>query len=540
MPISRHPPALALAFLLAAAPAAHAQRAFEQPQDPCKVKTGHHLVNGGMMHLKVAVETGNERTRQERLDRAQDVIVRAILENNQDDNPGAWYYLGRYYVEAEDPVGADSAFRRMIALMPECEEEATRYLARLQPAVRAAALDAWQAGAVDSAASLLRLAGSLAPTDPEIPFLQARLYADQRQFDSASKYVDLGIEQAAGDTAYAQRQRQVMLQVLRGREAVAFESPGIQQFAEARLRRDSIDQAIGYDRARLETLIQEWAGKNLRPETQQAVSRDSATLAERISIGEARRSEIAAAAARDSTAATTAFQDVFAAYERYLAAYPDDTEAVLSLLRRHSLIGDVGGVERVAARLEAMPDVDAGELTQAGVGVFNDGHPAQAARLLELSAARNPYAPTTQYALARAYFAMRDTQHLRQAAGRMVELDPLNPQSVRMLAGAWELAGEQDSVAKYVALADSGLGLAVTVTQFIQTAGTATANGSIQNLSGSASAPAALVFEFLDASGTVVGSATVDVPALESRRRHAFTARTEAPAAVGWRYRARR
>lgn len=540
MPNPRYPPALALAVLLAAAPATHAQRAFEQPQEPCKVKTGHHLVNGGMMHLKVAVETGNERTRQERLDRAQDVIVRAILENNQADNPGAWYYLGRYYVEAENPVGADSAFRRMLALAPECEEEAHRYLERLEPAVRVAALDAWQAGAVDSAAGLLRLAGSLAPADPEIPFLQARLYADQRQFDSASKYVSIGIERAAGDTAYAQRQRQVMLQVLRGREAVAFESPAIQQFAEARLRRDSVEQAIGHDRARLETLIEEWAGKNLRPETQQAVSRDSATLAERIAVGETRRAEIVTAAARDSSAAATVFRDVFAAYERYLAAYPDDTEVVLSLLRRYSLIGDVGGVERVADRLEAMPELDAGELTQAGVGVFNDGHPAQAARVLELSAGRNPYVPTTQHALARAYYAMRDTQRLRRAADRMVELDPLNPQSVRMLAGAWELAGEPDSVAKYVALADSGLGLAVTVTQFIETAGTATANGSIQNLSGGTSAPAALLFEFLDTSGAVVGSATVDVPPLESRRRHAFTARTEAPAAVGWRYRPRR
>jgi tetratricopeptide (TPR) repeat protein len=537
MPTSRRAPALALALLLAAAPAAHAQRAFEQPQDPCKVKAGHHLVNGGMMHLKVAVETGNERTRRERLEQARDVIVRAIQENNQADNPGAWYYLGRYYVEADDPVGADSAFRRLTALMPECETEATGYVARLQPAVRAAALEAWQAGAVDSATSLLHLAGALAPADPEIPFLQARLYADQRQFDSASKYVDIGIERAAGDTAYAQRQRQVMLQVLRGREAVAFESPAIQQFAEARIRRDSVEQAIRYDRARLETLIQEWAGKNLRPETQQAVSRDSTALADRIAAGEARREEVDAAAARDSAAAAVAFQDVFAAYDRYLALYPDDTDVVLALLRRHSLIGDARGVEEVAARVEAMPTVDPGELTQAGVGVFNDGHAAQAARLLELSAERNPYLQSTQYALTRAYYAMRDGPQLQRAVARLLALDPLNPQSVRMLAAAWELAGEQDSVAKYVALADSGLGLAVTVTQFIPAAGAATANGSIQNLSSGSSAPAAIVFEFLDASGSVVGAATVDVPALESRRRHAFTARADGTGAVAWRYR---
>ncbi|MBE0595465.1 MAG: hypothetical protein IH616_24015 [Gemmatimonadales bacterium] len=540
MPPLRRPPVLALALLLSAAPAAFAQRTFEQPQDPCKVKAGHHLVNGGMMHLKVAVETGNERTRQERLDRAQDVIVRAILENNQADNPGAWYYLARYYVEIDDAVGADSAFRRMSALMPECEAEASRYLARLQPAVRAAALEAWQAGAIDSAAALLRLAGSLGPADPEIPFLQARMYADQRQFDSASKYVEIGIQRAAGDTTYAQRQRQVMLELVRGREAVAFDSPAIQRFAEARLRRDSIAQAVENDRSRLETLIQEWAGKNLRPETQQAVSRDSTMLADRIAAGVVRSEEIEAEAARDSSAAAEAFREAFTAYDRYLELYPDDTDVVLTLLRRHSLIGDVDGIERITARVETIAGVDPAELTQAGVSVFNDGHPAQAARLLELSATRNPYMQSTQYALARACYAMRDAAALRRAANNLIALDPLNPQSVRMLAAAWELAGEQDSVTKYVALADSGLGLAVMVTQFMPAATSATVNGSIQNVSATPSTPGTIVFEFLDASGAAVGAATVDVPPLESRRRHAFTARADVAGAVAWRYRRQR
>ncbi len=537
MPAARRASTFALAILLAAASTAHAQRAFEQPQDPCKIKTGHHLVNGGMMHLKVAVEAGNDRTRQERLERAQDVIVRAIEENNQADNPGAWYWLARYYVETSDARGADSAFRRMVTLMPECTDEAQRYLAQLQPAIRAAALAAWQAGAIDSAATMLLLASALVPSDPEVPFLQARLYADQRQFDSATKYVEIGAERAAGDTAYAQHQRQVMLELVRGREAVAFESPAIQQYAEIRLLRDSIAQAVGYDRARLETLIQEWTGKNLRPEMQEAVSRDSATLANRISAGEARRAEIAAAAGRDSAAAADAFRDAFAAYERYLTTYPDDVDVVLTLLRRYSLIGDTRGIDRSMERIETAPDIDAAELTQTGLSVLNDGHPERAALLLERAAARSPHAQTTLYALARAYYVIRDAAGLRRAASQLVAIDPLNPQSVRMLAAAWELHGERDSVAKYVALADSGLGLAVTVTQFIPTAGTATANGSIQNISSAPSAPAAVVFEFLDASGAVVGSATVDVPALAARQRHAFTARAEVPGAVAWRYR---
>jgi len=536
MPIPRISAALAFVLALVTTPVV-AQRAWEQPQDPCKVKTGHHLVNGGMMHLKVAVEADNDRTRQERLDRAQEVIVRAILENNQADNPGAWYYLGRTYVEREDAVGADSAFTRMVALMPECEGEAQRYLARLQPAVRRAALEAWQAGAMDSAAAMFRLAATFDPADPEVPFLQARMYADQRQFDSASKYVDLGIERAAGDTAYAQRQRQVLLQVLHGREAVAFESPSIQRFAETRMRRDSIDQAIEYDESRLQTLIDEWAGKNLRPETQQAVSRDSTMLAERIAEGRRRRAEIDAEAAGDSAAASEAFAGTFASYDRYLVRYPDDADATISLLRRYSMIGDVAGVERTITRVEGVPDIDPAELTQVGATVFNDGHPAQAARLLEVSAARNPYMQSTLYSLARAYYALRDARHLRTTADQLVAIDPLNPQSVRMVAAVWELANEPDSVARYVALADSGLGLTVTVTQLVPAPRSATVNGSIQNVSAAASPPAVIAFEFLDATGAVLGTATIDVPPLEPRRRHAFSASAEVGGVAAWRYR---
>ena len=537
MPTLRYSAALAFVFALVTTTGAIAQRTWEQPQDPCKVKTGHHLVNGGMMHLKVAVETDNDRTRQDRLGKAQDVIIRAIMENNQADNPGAWYYLGRTYVQREDPYGADSAFAHLVALMPECEAEAHRYLARLQPAVRIAALEAWQAGAVDSAAGLLRLAGALAPDDPNVPFLQARMYADQRQFDSASKYVELGIERAAGDTAYAQRQQQVLLQVLRGREAAAFESPAIQAFAESRLRRDSIDQAIQNDEARLQTLIQEWAGKNLRPETQQAVSRDSTMLAERVAAGRRQREEIDAQATRDSTAAATAFAGTFTAYERYLARYPDDTDAMMSLLRRYSLLGDLTGVGRMTQRVADLPGVDPAQLTQAGTTVFNDGHPSAAAALLEISASRNPYMQSTLYALSRAYYAVRDPEKLRATAARLVEIDPLNPVSLRMAAAAWDLAGRPDSVARYVALADSGVGLALTVTQMVQAPTSTTVNGSIQNVSAQTSPPATIAFEFLDATGAVLGEATVEVPPLEPRRRHAFSASADVGDVAAWRYR---
>ena len=120
---------------------------------------------------------------------------------------------------------------------------------------------------------------------------------------------------------------------------------------------------------------------------------------------------------------------------------------------------------------------------------------------------------------------------------RLLKIDPLNPQTVRLMAAAWDLAGNVDSVMKYVALADSGLGLGVTVTQFIPGPTSSTVNGSVLNMSPRPSEPATIAFEFLDTTGGVMGATTVEVPALEPNRRHAFTATADIPRAAAWRYR---
>jgi Flp pilus assembly protein TadD len=530
--------AVGLTILLAAASAsASAQRTFEQPQDPCDVSTGHFLVNGAMMHLKVAVETDNAQTREDRLGEAHEVLVRAMEENNQADNPGAWYYLGRYYVERGDPFGADSALGKVVAMLPQCEEEAAHYLAELQPGVRTAALEAWQAGAIDSAAALFRLASSLSPRDPEAPFYLARMYADNGVFDSAAAYVDIGLERAGDDPAHDQRKRQALGDLIRAHEAAAFESPAIETLLQTRLRRDSLDRALAVDERRLADLIAEWSGKNLRPETRAAVQRDSTMLAQRIAAGRQLETELASAIQRDSTAASEAFDGAINAYARYLEEYPDDSEITLRLLRRYSLLGVTDGMDRMIDELATADSLDLNEITQAGSAVFGDGHPERAIELLDLAVARNPYMQATLSTLARSYYRLEDADGLRKTVAQLIEIDPLNPQTMRLMAAAWDLAGNPDSVMKYVALADTGLGLGVTVTQFIPSPVTSTVNGSILNMSSGPSQPAVIDFEFLDAEGAVLGSASVEVPTLEPKRRHAFTAEADVPHAAAWRYR---
>src|SRR2546430_12264155 len=84
--------------------------------DPkCDLKPGHFLVNQGYMYLKSATTTKFEDQRKKDLADAQRVLTQAVT-GDQDKNPAAWYYLGRYYVMTDDPHGVDSAFRHVAAL----------------------------------------------------------------------------------------------------------------------------------------------------------------------------------------------------------------------------------------------------------------------------------------------------------------------------------------------------------------------------------------------------------------------------------------
>src|SRR5439155_24044678 len=79
-----------------------AQGGWVTPQPPCEISASHFKVNGGVLHLKAAAEKPDQRTGQ--LAEARRVLVEAILQDKQDKNPGAWYYLGRHYFDSCDPA----------------------------------------------------------------------------------------------------------------------------------------------------------------------------------------------------------------------------------------------------------------------------------------------------------------------------------------------------------------------------------------------------------------------------------------------------
>ena len=513
------------------------QEEWRGPQDPCKVKAGHFLVTGATNHLRIAVESGDPNRREGRLREAHRVLMDAIENKGQDDNPGAWYFLGRYYVYVGDGWGADSAFSKVLETNPECAADIAVYVDELAPSVRADAIEAWQSGHVDSAAVLFQLARALMPQDAEIPYFMSMMYSNAGQFDSAFKYVQIGNELAGDDPDLTRRKRQAMLDIARGYEALAFEDPAAMQIIESRTQRDTLTRAVARDSVLLANLIAQWAGKPLRPDVQQAVARDSTRLADRLAAARAALPAAVEAMQRDSAAVDGAIGPALEAYEVYLGEFPDDTDTKLRLLRRYSMAGRAGQMEVLVTELSTDQSIELIDLSQVGVSLFNDGHPEASVRLLGAVTARNPYLRAALYTMCRAYYTLQNQESLKSTAAALLAVDPMSPQNLRMMAAAYDLARNADSTRYWVAQADTGVGWSVRITQMVTMGPRTVINGTVSNISGRPAEPLTLEFSFIDESAAVIATATAEIPALARGGREALAVETDQTGAVAWRYR---
>jgi len=121
-------------------------------------------------------------------------------------------------------------------------------------------------------------------------------------------------------------------------------------------------------------------------------------------------------------------------------------------------------------------------------------------------------------------------------AQRLIAVDPMNRNSVRMVAQAWQLKKQGDSALYYVTISDSLLPVDVSVGSFTLTDQGATISGLVTNYHPKASVPLKVVFEFLNKTGAVVGTATADVPAIDGNGTHAFQLQAIGAGIIAWRY----
>ena len=535
------PLAVVVALVVAAVPALVAQqKPWVGPQPPCSLQPGHFRITSAVLNLKLAAEQPTQRDRM--LRQTQDVLVRTIRDDKQDKNPAAWYYLGRYYIEMGDAVGADTAFDRAEALAPQCAADIRGYRATLAEDVLNRGLAAWQGGSPDSAALLLRQAYALDPTRPKALFQLGSLYAGQNQLDSATVVLQEAARVAGTDTAYADSKRDALHTIARLAFRRSLADAAVQKWQRSRFSRDSILPWVTNDSAIVARMQQSSAsrrarGARLSAADQQSFSRDSSLRADSLASRRALRDGLRQQASADSVAAQPALEPAIAAYRSLVGAYPANADATTALSAAYAQAGRVAEAASAFDGLFARPTaLSATEWYDLGQRLVQGKLVVAGAKAYTLALQLNPYHRNALAELANVQLGTKDTAGALAMTQRLVALDPLNKAAVRLLGQAWDLRGRRDSAQRYAALGDN-LPVDLTVASLVVDSAAATVAGVVSNSGSASSTPLRLMFEFLDAQGTVQGTQTVEIPALQPGGYQEFTARSSGKGIVGWRYR---
>jgi tetratricopeptide (TPR) repeat protein len=239
-------------------------------------------------------------------------------------------------------------------------------------------------------------------------------------------------------------------------------------------------------------------------------------------------------------------QDAIPVFEKYLTWVPNDTEVKRALASSYRATGQNDKAAALEKEVGVAPS-PAGAPSTAGpmnaaIALYNEKKYDKAAAAFEQVVAEEPYNRDALYGLANSYIGLKNGPKLAETAARLVAIEPMNAELVRMLANGQRMA-KKETQANKTAIQVLSMPITIAVTQFAPTAAGATITGSAtgreaQTPQGKpiAAAPIALVFEFLDTKGTVVGNQEVQVPALKPNESQPIEAKAQGGGITAWRY----
>ena len=516
-------------------------RGWVPPQPPCDIKAGHFRVNSAIVDLQSAAT--KPRTRDGMLAAARDVLTRSITADGQEKNPAVWYYFGRYYVEMKDGAGADSAFRKAVALAPQCQADIDGYREQLWGDVLQSGLRTWQENKLDSAKMLLRQAAGLRPAHPRALAALGQIYASENKIDSAAAALNQAAQIAGNDTAFAQQKKDALGTAARLYVGRLQSDTAAQRWQRTRYSRDSIQRLLAVDstilaRVEASSASRRARGARLAPADQQSFARDSSARAKAVADRRAALAARAGAVASDSAAAAPVYDPVIRAFRSYLEAYPDATDAIPGFA---NLYYQSSRLAEAPAAFETIypPNrpIDPDLLIEAGRGAIRGNAAAAGAGLLERGLAKRPYHRDALVDLGNAYQILRDSARMLPAAQRLKGIDPLNRVTLRLLAVGWDLKGRRDSAQKYQDLAAGGQAVEVVINSLDADSSGFTLRGTASNAASVGAPVQRLTFEFLDANGNVQVTQSVEIPPLPPQGTRDIEVRVPGTALVAWRYR---
>jgi len=243
--------------------------------------------------------------------------------------------------------------------------------------------------------------------------------------------------------------------------------------------------------------------------------------------------------------------DAITALRRYLAWKPDDTDArkvLASSFRSAGMADSADAVEQ--AMVEGfskanLDSLDTQDLMAVGVAAFNAKRYEEAERAFAKSVQRNKWSRDALYNLANTYFAMKNNEKLIEYSTRLLEMEPMNEDALRLLAQGQRGLNREDDVIK-TATRLVVLPFTVEITGFQTGPAKAVLLGEAigrepQDAAGKPlkTVPMTLVVEFVDVSGTVIDTKEITVPALKKSERHPVRLEGTGAMITGWRYRAK-
>ncbi len=243
-------------------------------------------------------------------------------------------------------------------------------------------------------------------------------------------------------------------------------------------------------------------------------------------------------------------EDAAKVLEKYLIWAPNDTEVKRALITSYRATGQNEKAAALEKEVGAPPAAAAGSPSPAGaasamtaaIELYNAKKYAEAAAAFEKVVATEPYNRDALYGLANSYIGLKNGPKLAATAARLVEIEPMNDEIVRMLANGQRMA-KKETQANKTAIRVLSMPVTVSVTQFAPTASGATLSGTAtgreaQTLQGKpvAAKPLTLIFEFLDSKGTVIANQEAQIPALKPGESQPIAAKAEGAGITAWRY----
>ncbi len=244
-------------------------------------------------------------------------------------------------------------------------------------------------------------------------------------------------------------------------------------------------------------------------------------------------------------------EEAIAALEQFIGWVPKDVEAKKALAGLYRATGKAEKAKALEQELLAAgvsndatgaAAVGAEDISNIGVNLYNEKKYPEAAAAFQKALAAEPYNRDVLSNLSNTYLALKDGPKLLATADRLVAIEPMSENALKLQREGHRLSGKINSAVK---LAEGVLALPVDIKiAELTVAGdgaklTGTATGrEAQTPTGKAIPPVAvaLVFEFLDAKGTPVATQDAQVPALTAGATHDLTLEAKGPGITAWRY----